>query len=68
MRIKLVKQNLGDEVSYKYMPMNFCCEKLKTNLYIDLVVDEFDEDANYISEPKFCISKHEEWTEWGRRF
>ena len=68
MKVEIIKQNLGDEVSYKYKPMSFCCEKLARNLVIELVAGEYDDAENYISEPRFCIADYEEWTEGGEDF
>ena len=68
MKVEIIKQNLGDEVSYKYKPMSFCCEKLARNPVIELVVGEYDATENYISEPRFCIADYEEWTEWEEEF
>ena len=68
MKIEIVKQNFNDECSYKYKPMSFCCEKLEKNPVIELTVDEYDDDANYIFEPRLCIINHEFWTEYGEEF
>lgn len=68
MKVEIIKQNLGDEVSYKYKPMSFCCEKLEKNPLINLIADEYDNDVNYIFEPQFCITDHDTWTEWGEDF
>lgn len=68
MKIEIIKQNFGDECGYKYKPMSLCCEKLKRNPVIGLVVNEYDINENYISEPQFCITDYDEWTEWGEDF
>lgn len=68
MKVEIIKQNLGDEVSYKYKPMSFCCHELARNPLIELVAGEYDVTENYISEPQFCIADYEEWTEWGEEF
>lgn len=68
MKVEIIKQNLGDECSYKYKPMSFCCEKLARNPVIELVADRYDVTKNYISEPQFCIANYEEWTEWEEEF
>lgn len=36
MRIELIKQILGEDVSYKYKPFKYCCDKLKDMPYISL--------------------------------
>lgn len=68
MKIEIVKQNFGDECSYKYKPMSFCCEKLEKNPVINLIVDEYDDDMNYIFDPQLCITDHDSWTEWEEDF
>ena len=68
MKVEIIKQNLGDEVSYKYKPMSFCCDELARNPVIELVVGEYDVAENYISEPQFCITDYEKWTEWEEEF
>lgn len=68
MKVEIIKQNLGDEVNYKYKPMSFCCEKLARNPLIELVSDEYDVTENYILEPRFCIADYEKWTEWEEEF
>ena len=68
MKIEIVKQNFGEESSYKYKPMSFCCEELEKNPLINLIVDEYDDDVNYIFDPQLCITDHDTWTEWGEDF
>lgn len=68
MKVEIIKQNLGDEVSYKYKPMSFCCHELARNPLIELVAGEYDVTENYISEPQFCIADYDEWTEWEEDF
>ena len=68
MNVEIIKQNLGDEVSYKYKPMSFCCHELARNPVIELVAGEYDVTENYISEPQFCIADYDEWTEWEEDF
>lgn len=68
MKVEIIKQNLGDEVSYKYKPMSFCCDELARSPVIELVAGEYDVTINYILEPRFCIVDYEEWTEWEGEF
>ena len=68
MKVEIIKQILGEETSYKYKPMSFCCEKLKRNPVIGLVANEYDVNENYISKPQFCIEDYDTWTEWGEDF
>lgn len=68
MKVEIIKQNLGDEVSYKYKPMSFCCHELARNPVIELVAGEYDVTENYISEPQFCIADYDEWIEWEEDF
>ena len=68
MKVEIIKQNLGDEVSYKYKPMSFCCDELARSPVIELVAGEYDATENYISEPQFCIADYDEWTEWEEDF
>ena len=68
MKVEIIKQNLGDECSYKYKPMSFCCHELARSPVIELVAGEYDVTKNYILEPRFCIADYDEWTEWEEDF
>lgn len=68
MKIEIVKQNFGEECSYKYKPMSFCCEKLEKNPVIELVDNFHDDSINYWEDPHLCITQHEVWEEWGEEF
>lgn len=68
MKVEIIKQNLGDECSYKYKPMSFCCHELARSPVIELVAGEYDVTKNYILEPRFCITDYDEWTEWEEDF
>lgn len=64
MRVELVKQSFDcfgyPDCGFKYMPFEYCCDKLKNNPLIDLISDEYD----YSEVPSFNIVHKETINDW----
>lgn len=61
MKVELIRCKFNGTISYKYMPFDYCCERLKNNPCVVFTNDDLEygtkdeyEDDKYI--PQFCTS------------